>query len=75
MVGVLFRKSFLHLSPEMFRVRCNITFVRPHLEYAQAVWSPKLCKHINLIESVQRRATTMVSALRQFYTSIVSLKT
>ena len=49
----------------MFRTLYTV-FVRPHLEYAQAVWSPKLCKHINLIESVQRRATRMVSSLRQF---------
>ena len=62
MVGMI-RRSFLHLSPEMFST-LYITFVRPHREYAHAVWSPKLCKHINWIGSVQRRATRMVSELR-----------
>ena len=64
MVGLI-RRGFLNLSPEMFR-KLYITFFMPHLEYAQAMWSPKLWKHINLIESVQRRATRIVSALRQF---------
>ena len=41
-------------------------FVRPHLEYAQVVHQNSTCKHINLIESVQRRATRMVISLRQF---------
>ena len=30
------------------------TFVRPHLEYAQVVWSPKLRKTTKLIEGVKR---------------------
>ena len=62
MVGLI-NRSFLHLSPEMFRTLYT-AYVRSHLEYVQAVSSSNLCKHINLIESVQRRAT-MVSFLRQ----------
>ena len=45
MVGLI-RRSFLHLSPEMFRT-LYITFVRPHLEYQQVVWSPKLSANIS----------------------------
>ena len=38
--------------------------VRPHLEYANAVWNPFLQKHIISVENVQRRATKMVPGLR-----------
>ena len=61
MVGMIKRS---YLSPEIFQT-LYISFVRPHLEYGQAVWSPKLCKHINLIETVQRRATRLVGGLRR----------
>ena len=40
------------------------TFVRPHLERAQSVWSPFLRKHVNLIEGVQRRSTRLVQKCR-----------
>ena len=36
------------------------TLVRPHLEYAQAVWSPYKRKYINQIESVQRHFTKYI---------------
>ena len=62
MVGLI-KRSFAYLSPEMFRTLYT-TFVRPHFEYAQVVWSPELCKHANIIEGVQRRATRIVSIYR-----------
>ena len=37
--------------------------VRPHLEYAQAVWQPYKRMHIDAIERVQRRATKKVQGL------------
>ena len=38
--------------------------VKADLEYAQAVWAPHLSKHVNMIENVQKRATSMVDGLR-----------
>ena len=37
--------------------------MRPHLEYAQAVWSHHLKKNINILENVQIRATKIVDGL------------
>ena len=35
--------------------------VRPHLEYAMQAWSSWLRRDIDLLESVQRRATKMIA--------------
>ena len=56
------RRSFTFLDGETFR-RLYTALVRPHLEYAQAVWSPYLAKHINMIERVQIRATKLVDGM------------
>ena len=61
----LIRRSFTYLSCEMFK-KLYVTFVRPHLEYAQIVWAPHLKKHITLVENVQRRATKLVDGLKDF---------
>ena len=58
----LIRRSFAFLDCDLFR-RLYTTFVRPHLEYAQEVWSPHLSKYIKLIENVQIRATKLVNGL------------
>ena len=63
-VGLISR-SFEFLSPEMFR-SLYIAFVRPHLEYAQVVWSPRLIKYINAIEGVQQRATRLVNSYKNY---------
>ena len=55
----LIRRSFTHLDGELFK-RLYTTFVRPHLEYAQSVWSPISQKLIDMIENVQKRATKMI---------------
>ena len=50
------RRSFTDLNSDNFR-NLFTTMIRPHLEYAAAVWSPHMKKDIQLIENVQRRAT------------------
>ena len=61
MMGLI-RRSFSYLSCYLFR-KLYLAFVRPHLEYAQVVWSPSSKKLINMIENVQIRATKVVDGL------------
>ena len=43
-MGII-RRSFSFLDGKLFK-KLYITFVRPHLEYAQAVWAPYLAKYL-----------------------------
>ena len=56
------RRSFTYLDCETFR-RIFVAFVRPHLEYCQAVWSPHLLRNVDRLENVQIRATKLVDGL------------
>ena len=57
------RRTFEFLDKETMR-QLFTSLVRPHLEYANAVWSPRLQKDKNLIEGVQRRATKIIPGLK-----------
>ena len=59
----LIRRSFEYMDKKMFR-QLFTTIVRPHLEYAAAVWNPHLRRHIIAIENVQKRASKLVPGLR-----------
>ena len=56
------RKTFKYLNAETF-LPIYKTLVRTHLEYANAVWAPYKKKHIDKIESVQKRATKQIPGL------------
>ena len=57
-VGII-RRSFASLQKDTF-IKLFTAFVRPHLEYGQAIWSPHLRKYVKLIEDVQIRATKLI---------------
>ena len=59
----LIRRSYTYLDEESFCLLFK-ALVRPHLEYAGAVWSPHCIKDIEDIENVQRRATRQIPTLR-----------
>ena len=60
-VGAI-RRSLEYLDKDTFK-KLYTALVRPHLEYANAVWNPYKKKDITTLENVQRRATKMVPGL------------
>ena len=60
----LIRRTFSFLDGETFKILFT-SFVRPHLEYANPVWSPNLRKHIKILENVQDRATKLVDGMKR----------
>ena len=59
----LIRRTFTYLNEHNFRYLFQ-ALVRPHLEYAAAVWSPYKQKDIDNLENVQRRATKQIPSLK-----------
>lgn len=60
----MIRRAFISLDEDMFLCLFK-AFVRPHLEYANAVWNPYKRKDITALENVQRRATKMIPVLNK----------
>lgn len=59
----LIRRSYDYLDAETMRL-LFIALIRPHLEFANVVWSPRFQKDKNLIEGVLRRATKLVPGMK-----------
>ena len=59
----MIRRSFQFLDSDTFKLLYT-ALVRSHLDYASSVWAPYKLKHIEKIESVQRRATKQLPGFR-----------
>ncbi len=60
----LIRRTYQHLDSDTLKT-LYVALVRPKLEYGNVVWSPRLQSHIDELERVQRRATKLVSSLKE----------
>ena len=59
----LIRRSYEFIDMEVMK-KLFTSLVRPHLEFGNVAWSPRLEKDRNLIEGVQTRATKLVPELK-----------
>jgi len=57
------KAAFTYLSEEMVK-KLITSMIRPRLEYAALLWSPKLKKEIRKLERLQRAATKLPETLR-----------
>ncbi len=55
----IIRRTFTYIDEDMM-VLLYKSMVRPYLEYANDVWSPRLMRSIHALESIQRRATRLI---------------
>ena len=58
-LSVIYRQFYANATSAVL-LQLYLSMVRPHVEYAAAVWSPHLNKDIALIEGVQKFALRMV---------------
>ena len=63
MILGIIRRSFHYLNQDML-LKLYKSMVRPHLEYCVAAWSPHLLQDTSTVESVQHRATRLLSHMR-----------
>ena len=60
----LIKRNFSFIDINIFLLLYK-ALVRPHLEYGQLIWSPRLLRQSRKIESVQRRATKLIPNLKE----------
>ena len=60
---IVIRRTYTYFDEQSFKYLFQ-ALVRPHLEYAAAVWSPYKSSDIENIENVQRRATKLIPSLK-----------
>ena len=65
MITGLIKRSFTYLDKNMF-LQLYKALVRPHLEYANVIWHPQYKRQSQMIEKVQRRATKILSELKDY---------
>jgi len=65
MLGVI-QKNFSNRSKETIMPLYK-SLVRPHSEYCVPIWSPYYQNDIELVEGVQRRATTLINDARNLH--------
>ena len=66
LLGMIYRNiSYKSPKSQVVMKRLYKQLVRPHLEHACQAWSSWLRKDIELLESVQRRATRMIDGFRE----------
>ncbi len=58
------KTAFTYLDEEMMK-KLITSMIRPRLDYAPLVWSPKLKKDIRKLERIQRAATKLPETLRE----------
>ena len=62
MIAVI-KKSFTKVTKQVF-LSIYKCLIRPHLEFANLIWHPRLIKHQKILENVQRRATRLVRCVK-----------
>ncbi len=60
----LIRRTYTYLDEKSFKY-LFLALVRPHVEYAAAVWCPHKISDIESLENVQRRATKQIPSLKE----------
>ena len=70
--SLAFLRKNLSRCPEQTKERAYVALVRPHLEFASAVWDLHLKKDIKEVETIQRRAARFVKGVYKREDGIVT---